>query len=66
MIHRIGFMDFYLFSKVNVYKKMDHSMDAKQLLPLGIKIGKFGSYFREFATDSHEALHKIFIKNFAR
>ena len=45
---------------------MDHSMDAKQLLPLGIKIGKFGSYFREFATDSHEALHKIFIKNFAR
>ena len=41
-------------------------MDAKQLLPLGIKIGKFGSYFREFATDSHEALHKIFIKNFAR
>ena len=36
-------------------------MDAKQVLPLGLKIGKFGVLsFCEFATDSHEALHKIF------
>ena len=42
---------------------MEHFTDANQVLPLGVKIGKSGVLsFREFATNSLEAFHKLFTK----